>query len=122
MQASRSADAADRASKASERSADAAQVSAASSDRSSKASERSVEVTEKIAGEVAKRAQADAFAKRYQDAATQLGNDKGSSAKALVIGLKWASKSCALSVRFGLARFHQRPIHARIVFGGARRK
>jgi hypothetical protein len=76
MQASRSVDAADRASKASERSADAAQVSAVSADRSSKASERSVEVTEKIAGEAAKRAQAEALAKRYQDAATQLGHDK----------------------------------------------
>jgi hypothetical protein len=78
IQASRSADAADRASKASDKSADAAQVSAASSDRSSKASERSVEVTERIAREVAERAQADALAKRYQDAATQLGHDKAS--------------------------------------------
>src|SRR4051794_1582805 len=75
-QASRSADAADRASKASEKSAEAAQVGAASSDRASKASERSVGVTEQIAGDVAKRAQADALAKRYQDAATQLGHDK----------------------------------------------
>jgi hypothetical protein len=75
-QATRSADAADRASKAADKSADAAQVSATSSDRPSKASERSVEVTEKIAEEVGRRAQADALAKRYQDAAAQLGHEK----------------------------------------------
>jgi hypothetical protein len=61
---------------AANRSADAAQVSAASAERSSKAAERSVEVNETIAQDVAKRAVAEAFAKRYQDAATQLGHDK----------------------------------------------
>lgn len=75
-QAERSADAADRASKASEKSADSSQVSAAAADRSSMAAERSVELNEQIAGEVAQRAVADGLAKRYQDAAAQLGHDK----------------------------------------------
>jgi hypothetical protein len=68
---------------AAERSADAAQLSAAASDRSSKAAERTAEVNEKIAGAadevlrgVGQRALADALAKRYQEAATQLGQDK----------------------------------------------
>jgi hypothetical protein len=58
------------------RSADAALISAAASERSSKASERTVEVNERIADQVGQRAIADAFAKRYGDAATQLGHDK----------------------------------------------
>ena len=67
---------------AAKRSADAAQLSAAASDRSSKAAERTAEVNEKIGGaadevlrEVGRRALADALAKRYQEAASQLGQD-----------------------------------------------
>lgn len=68
---------------AAKRSADAAQLSAAASDRSSKAAERTAEVNEKIGGaadevlrEVGQRALADALARRYQEAASQLGQDK----------------------------------------------
>ena len=68
---------------AAKRSADAAQLSAAASERSSKAAERAAEVNEKMAGaaedvvrDVGQRALADALAKRYQEAATQLGQDK----------------------------------------------
>ena len=58
------------------RSADSAALSAAAADRSSKAAEEAVGVNRETAGEVAKRAEADALAKRYEDAATQLGHDK----------------------------------------------
>ena len=74
--ATRSAEAAERASKASEKSADAAQVSATSSERSSRAAEEAVDVNRETAAGVARRAEADALAKRYQDVATQLGHDK----------------------------------------------
>lgn len=44
--------------------------------RSADAAHRSVEANERIADQVGKRATADAFAKRYQDAAAQLGHEK----------------------------------------------
>lgn len=75
-QAERSSDAADRASKASERSADSSQVSATAAERSSRAAEKSVEVNERIADQVGQRAVAEALAKRYQDAAAQLGHER----------------------------------------------
>jgi hypothetical protein len=58
------------------RSADSAALSAAAADRSSKSAEEAVSVNRETAGGVAKRAEADALAKRYQDAATQVGHDK----------------------------------------------
>ena len=60
----------------SRRSADSAALSAAASDRSSKAAEEAVGVNRETAAGVAKWAEADALAKRYQEAATQLGHDK----------------------------------------------
>jgi hypothetical protein len=56
--------------------ADAAASSAAASDRSSKAAEEAVGVNRETAAGVGQRSEADALAKRYQDAATQLGHDK----------------------------------------------
>ncbi len=56
------------------RSADSAAVSAAGSDRSSKAAEAAVGVNRETAAGVARRAENDALAKRYQDAASQLGS------------------------------------------------
>jgi hypothetical protein len=57
------------------RSADSAALSAAASDRSSKAAEEAVGVNRETAAGVGKRSEADALAKRYQEAATQLGHD-----------------------------------------------
>jgi hypothetical protein len=56
------------------RSADSAALSAAAADRSSRAAEEAVGVNRETAAGVGKRAEADALAKRYQDAATQLGH------------------------------------------------
>jgi len=58
------------------RSAEFAGLSAAASDRSSKAAEEAVGVNRETAAGVAKRTEADALAKRYQEAASQLGHDK----------------------------------------------
>ncbi len=71
-----SAAAAEKSAEAATKSAAAAQVSAASSERSSKAAEEAVGVNRETATGVAQRAEADALAKRYQDAATQLGHEK----------------------------------------------
>ena len=58
------------------RSAESAALSAAAADRSSKAAEEAVGVNRETAAAFAKRAEADDLAKRYQEAATQLGHDK----------------------------------------------
>ena len=58
------------------RSADSAALSAAASDRSSKAAEEAVGINRETAAGVGKRAEADALAKRYHEAASQLGHDK----------------------------------------------
>ena len=58
------------------RSAESAALSAAAADRSSKAAEEAVGVNRETAAGVAGRVEADALAKRYQEAATQLGHDK----------------------------------------------
>ncbi|HSU34374.1 MAG TPA: hypothetical protein VLJ88_01815 [Propionibacteriaceae bacterium] len=58
------------------RTADAAALSAAAADRSSQAAEEAVGLNRETAGGVAQRVATDALAKRYQDAAIQLGSDK----------------------------------------------
>ena len=58
------------------RSADAAALSAAAADRSSQAAEEAVGLNRETAAAVAERVEADALAKRYQDAAIQIGHDK----------------------------------------------
>jgi hypothetical protein len=58
------------------RTADAAALSAAAADRSSRAAEEAVGLNRETAEGVAKRVANDALAKRYQDAAIQLGSDK----------------------------------------------
>ncbi len=58
------------------RSADSAALSAAAADRSSKAAEEAVGINREAAAGVGQRAAADALAKRYHEAATQLGHDK----------------------------------------------
>jgi hypothetical protein len=70
-----SASAARKSADAALRSAQAAQVSAAASTRSSKAAEEAVGVNRETAAGVARRAEADALAKRYQDASGQLGSE-----------------------------------------------
>jgi hypothetical protein len=62
--------------KQAERSADAAALSAASSERSSEAAVDAVDVNRETAAGAARRAEADALAKRYQDAASLLGHEK----------------------------------------------
>lgn len=58
------------------RSADSAALSAAAADRSSQAAEEAVGLNRETAAGVAQRVATDALAKRYQDAAIQLGHDK----------------------------------------------
>jgi hypothetical protein len=58
------------------RAADSAALSAAAADRSSKAAEVAVGVNRETAAGVGRRAEADALAKRYQDAAQQIGHEK----------------------------------------------
>ena len=58
------------------RTADAAALSAAAADRSSQAAENAVGLNRETAAGVAQRVATDALAKRYQDAAIQLGSDK----------------------------------------------
>src|SRR4029079_19102206 len=58
------------------RSAESAALSAAAADRSSKPAEEAVGVNRETAAGVAGRVEVDALAKRYQEAATQLGHDK----------------------------------------------
>ena len=58
------------------RSADSAALSAAAADRSSQAAEEAVGLNRETVAGVAQRVATDALAKRYQDAASQLGHDK----------------------------------------------
>jgi len=58
------------------RTADSAALSAAAADRSSQAAEEAVGLNRETAAGVAQRVATDALAKRYQDAAIQLGHDK----------------------------------------------
>ena len=55
---------------------EAARQAAAASERSAEAAQESVGVNRETAAGVAQRAQADALAKRYQDAAAQLGHEQ----------------------------------------------
>lgn len=58
------------------RTAESAALSAATADRSSKSAEEAVGANRETAVGVARRAETDALAQRYQDAAIQLGHDK----------------------------------------------
>jgi len=61
---------------AANRSADAAALSAASSDRSAQVAADAVQLNREVARDTAERVRAEAFAKRYQDAAAQLGHER----------------------------------------------
>ena len=70
------ADAAEMNAKAADRAATASEASAAAADKNAQAAEDSVSLSAQTAEAVGSRAAADALAKRYQDAAEQLGHER----------------------------------------------
>ena len=71
-----SAEAARANSEAAKSNAEAARVSAEAASRSAQTAQDAVGVNAESAAGIARRAEADAFAKRYQDAAAQIGHEK----------------------------------------------